>query len=149
MTTGGQHERDEVDRAFADLVAGYHLTADRPEPPPPAPPTPFTPAPSDATWAADHPLFSYTEPDPEPEVEVEERFVPDPPAPLPKPAWPTLIGWLGMGYAVLAMLAVVIGVRLPPWVGWLALVGFVGGFALLVSRLPRTRPPDAGDGAVL
>ena len=80
---------------------------------------------------------------------MEERFVPPPPPPLPKPAWPVLLAWLGMGYAVLMVLAVVVGVRLPAWAGWLAIIGFVGGFGILVTRLPRSRPPDAGDGAVL
>ena len=60
-----------------------------------------------------------------------------------------LLAWIGMGYAVLMMLAVVVGVRLPCWAGWLAIIGFVGGFGILVTRLPRKRPPDSGDGAVL
>jgi hypothetical protein len=34
-------------------------------------------------------------------------------------------------------------------VGWFAVLGFVGGFVILVTRLPRHRSPDAGDGAVL
>jgi drug/metabolite transporter (DMT)-like permease len=50
---------------------------------------------------------------------------------------------------VLTVLAVAIGIELPRWAGWAGIIGFVGGFALLVSRLPRQRPPDAGDGAVL
>ncbi len=145
---GRGDDREAVDRAFADLVAGYHLTADRAEPAAPAPAR--EPDREPTTWAADHPLFRYEEPEPEPEPEeVEERFVPPPPPPLPKPAWPVLLAWLGMGYAVLMVLAVVVGVRLPAWAGWLAIIGFVGGFGILVTRLPRSRPPDAGDGAVL
>ena len=35
------------------------------------------------------------------------------------------------------VLAVVVGVRLPAWAGWLAIIGFVGGFGILVTRLPR------------
>ena len=45
-------DKESVDRAFAELVAGFHLTADRPEPPKAAhdewdgPPTGRTPAPA-------------------------------------------------------------------------------------------------------
>jgi hypothetical protein len=60
-----------------------------------------------------------------------------------------LIAWLGLGYSILVMLAAVVGIRPPAWAGWLALIGFVGGIGLLFARLPRSRPPDAGDGAVL
>jgi hypothetical protein len=151
-------DREAIDRAFADLVAGYHLTAERADPPaapsPAAPAVSSAPEPEPARWADDHPLFRHDAPPPDPETrvepeEVEERFVPPPPAPLPKPAWPVLLAWLGMGYAVLTVLAVVVGARLPGWAGWLAILGFVAGFGVLVARLPRQRPPDAGDGAVL
>jgi hypothetical protein len=154
-------DREAVDRAFAELVAGYHLTADRPDPP---------------SW--DRPVIdtapeagSRFEPpaqDPEPglldlsglidlpspaqddAVELpEERFEPEPPPPLSRPAWPVLVGWIGLGYAMLTILAIAVGVNLPTWAAWAGVIGFVGGFGLLVSRLPRQRPPDAGDGAVL
>ena len=154
--TGSRDEgrdREAIDRAFADLVAGYHLTADAPEQAEHAArPERVEPAAEEKSgaWADDHPLFRYESPPaPEPEPEPEESYEPPPPEPLPKPAWPVLLAWLGMGYAVLMMLAVVVGVRLPGWAGWLAIVGFVGGFGILVTRLPRQRPPGAGDGAVL
>lgn len=142
MVRPGEDDGEAVDRAFADLVAGYHLTAERPEPSLPVAPDHI---PADA-----QPLFYFSPPEPEAEpVEVEERYVPEPLLPVSKPAWPVLGAWLGMGYAVLVVLAVVVGLRLPAWAGWLAAVGFVVGFGVLVARLPRQRPPDAGDGAVL
>lgn len=153
-------DRDAIDRAFADLIAGYHLTAERPSPAvesaersePAAEPVaePVAAEPPSSGWADNHPLFRY-EPEPAAETEPkpEERFVPPPPEPLPKPAWPVLVAWIAMGYAMLLLLAVVVGVRFPAWAGWLAIIGFVGGFGILVTRLPRERPPDAGDGAVL
>jgi hypothetical protein len=147
-----EDDREAIDRAFADLVAGYHLTADRPDPLPPlrTEPEPVVEAP-DKTWADDHPLFHFelpvpSEPEPEP---AEERFQPEAPPPLPRPALPVLIAWIGIGYAALIVLGASFGVPLPTWAGWLALIGFVGGFAVLIARLPRHRPPDAGDGAVL
>lgn len=173
MSRSSDDDREAVDRAFADMVAGYHLTADRPDPlldlsaadsqgsdrsgPDQAvrdQQTPVTPITTeaettDADWADGHPLFRFEEPVVEEEPDLDDEFVPEPLMPLPRPAWPALVAWIAMGYAVLVVLAISIGIRLPTWVGWMALVGFVGGFGLLMSRLPRHRPPDAGNGAVL
>jgi hypothetical protein len=164
MSRPSEDDREAVDRAFADLVAGYHLTSDRPDPlldqvkdqvgaaepgAESAPTTTEAEAPQ-AGWADGHPLFRFVEPpeltEPSP---VEEKFVPEPLMPLPRPAWPVLVAWIAMGYAVLAVLAAAMGLKLPVWAGWVALVGFIGGFGLLVTRLPRHRDPDAGNGAVL
>jgi hypothetical protein len=146
----GKDDREAVDRAFADLVAGYHLTAEPPDPQPRQISEPEVPTPEPArSWADDHPLFHYDMPIPEPEPEPEERFVAPPPPPLPHPAWPTALAWGGLGYAALVVLAASFGLPLPTWAGWIALAGFVGGFAILVARLPRHRPPGAGDGAIL
>jgi hypothetical protein len=159
MPRPSEDDREAIDRAFADLVAGFHLTSDRPDPlieeeatvaeltePSPAAES-ETPVPS---WVDSQPLFVFIDPPAVDEApEPEERFVPEPLMPLPRPAWPVLVAWIAMGYAVLAVLATAMGAKFPAWAGWIALVGFVGGFALLVTRLPRHRPPDAGNGAVL
>jgi hypothetical protein len=68
---------------------------------------------------------------------------------LPRPSLPILLAWAGIAYAAVVVLLAAFGVRLPAWMGWMALGGFVGGFGVLVFHLPRSRPPDAGDGAVL
>lgn len=143
----GEDDREAVDRAFAEMMARYHLTADRPElaaePPAPAP---------DPAWADQHPLFRIVEPAPAPPEEPREvvgRYVPDPLPPLQRPGIPALLGWIGIGFAVLCVLVAAVGVRLPTWAGWLAVGGFITGFGILVTQLPRDRPPDAGDGAVL
>ena len=175
MPSPGEDDREAIDRAFAELVAGYHLTAERPEPAEPRPdmsvsaesPSPFPAEPASRSsdpatpgWADDHPLFRYepaatevgqpgVEPSGPDAPAPEDHYVPPPPPPLPKPGWPALLGWLGMGYAIVVVLAVVVGVDLPVWAGWAAIIGFVGGFGILVVRLPRHRPPDAGDGAVV
>jgi hypothetical protein len=83
----------------------------------------------------------------EPTPEQLEQFVPPPLEPLPRPDLPSLLGWIGIGLAVLFVLITAVGLRLPAWAGWLAIVGFVGALAVLIVRLPRQRPP--GDGAVL
>lgn len=162
-------DRASVDRAFADLVAGFHLTAERPDPdqpsdwdepvhPPPAPgsvfETPRTSAPAGESTPEAPPQFEVPEivvPDEvdEPEPIPEERYEPGPLAPLPRPAWPVLVGWIGIGYAVLTVVVGVFGFPLPRWAAWAGVLAFAGGFGLLLSRLPRHRPPDAGDGAVL
>lgn len=197
---GGRNEpddRDAVDRAFAELIAGYHLTAEPRQPAAreadldtrdPDRKDPGSPdlggddravedpgrgcaqdtgletgretdrgtggagprIDLDSRWADQHPLFSFTEPpaapDPEP---AEERFEPPPPPPWPRPSAAVLVGWLGLGFAVVIMVAAALGVTVPRGLAWTAIGTFVGGFALLLSRLPRHRPPSSGDGAVL
>ena len=59
MVLPSEDDRDAIDRAFAELVAGYHLTADPPDEPTNELPTePVTAMPDGApNWATDHPLF--------------------------------------------------------------------------------------------
>ena len=128
---------DAIDRAFAELVASYHLTADRSDAQVSehkAEQRPPTGARSEAIELA-------------PAAELEERFIPPPVEPLPRLSALTLLGWIGIGYAAVFVLLTAVGIRLPPLAGWLAIGGFVTSFAILVSQLPRSRPP--GDGAVL
>ena len=160
MGLPSEDDRDAIDRAFAELVAGYHLTADPPDPFANEPPTEPVTAPSmpdvsdgTANWASDHPLFGFAEthadaqrPSEEP---PEERYVPEPLPPLGRPGVPSLLGWIGIGYAIIIVLAATFGVDFPAWAGWIAVGSFVGGFGILMTRLPRDRPPDAGNGAVL
>jgi hypothetical protein len=163
MAGPGEDDREAVDRAFAELVAGYHLTAERPDPP-------RGPAATDQAAASepvapqsgvveDGLVFRFelvpTPPPPpagvpaaEPGEDVQ-RYVPEPLPPLGRPGVPALLGWIGIAYAALIVLAATFGVHFPTWAGWLAVGGFIVGFGLLMTRLPRDRPPDAGDGAVL
>lgn len=167
MSATPDDDREAIDRAFAELVAGYHLTADRPDPLPPLkidpeparrvdsePPRRVDPdpppAPSSSAWADNHPLFVSPEPTPvEPETEPDERYVPDPQPPLPRPRLSILLAWSAIAYAAVVVLLAAFGIRLPAWMGWMALASFIGGFGVLVFHLPRSRPPGAGDGAVL
>lgn len=160
MVLPSEDDRDAIDRAFAELVAGYHLTAD-PDPDPTEPPTEPVASPSlpdtadggQANWAADHPLFGFVETPAEAQTSSGEpyldRYVPEPLPPLRRPGVPAMLGWLGIGYALIIVLAATFGLRFPAWAGWVAVGSFVGGFGILMTRLPRDRPPDAGDGAVL
>jgi hypothetical protein len=168
MVRPSEDDREAIDRAFAEMVAAYHLTADRPE----RPTDQAMPAPAsstegsgveaggvdgsvvDSTWADAHPLFSFVESPkpPEPSViddEPVEPYEPDPLPPLRRPGVPALVGWIGMAYAVVVVLAGTFGVVFPVWAGWLGVCGFIGGFGILMSRLPRNRPPGSGNGAVV
>lgn len=167
MSRPSEDDGAAIDRAFAAMVERYHLTADRPDvatrdalPTSSAGAATDQPAEvpaggePDPHWADDHPLFRFpveSEPaqQPEPVEDQPEGYVPEPLPPLDPPALPALLGWLGIGWAALVVLASAFGATIPSWVGWMAVLGFLGGFALLVTRLPRDRPPDAGDGAVL
>jgi hypothetical protein len=82
----------------------------------------------------------------------EEHYIPPPPPPLPhldpvaKGAWTALFG--GPAYLVLTS---IVGWNVPGWAALLAVMAFVGGFAVVVMRLgdgpPRGEGPD--NGAVL
>ena len=76
---------------------------------------------------------------------AEERFVPPSPPPLPHTTPDRYAGWAGvLGAPVMLVLALLLGVRLPTWLGGLMVVGFVGGFVYLVFQMPRG-PRDPGD----
>lgn len=103
---------------------------------------------SAATWPASLPAE-----DPEPLVDDEDdedRFVPDEPPPIPRPEPPRLVAWAGVfGAPLLLLAAVIFGLGYPVLVTY-ALVGwFVGGFAYLVTAMPRGPRDPGDDGAVL
>jgi len=86
---------------------------------------------------------------------ADEHFVPPPPPPLPhldpvaKGAWTALFG--GPAYLLWATL---MGWVVPGWAALLAVMAFVGGFAVVVLRLGDrpsrgAGPDDDDDGAVL
>jgi len=157
MVLPSEDDRDAIERAFAELVAGYHLTADSPDTDTAEPPTEPVGPPSipdadgPANWATDHPLFGFAETPRDAQTYSDEpdRYVPEPLPPLRRPGVPSLLAWIGIGYAILIVLAATFGLRFPTWAGWIAVGSFVGGFGILMTRLPRDRPPDAGNGAVL
>ena len=131
-----------------------YLTRDRTLPLPDEPPV-AAPKPDGFYQFASprHALFGFLETAADSQSSSEElppdRYVPEPLPPLRRPAVPALLGWIGIGYAIVIVLAATFGLRFPAWAGWIAVGSFVGGFGILMTRLPRERPPDAGDGAVL
>lgn len=75
----------------------------------------------------------------------EDRFVPPPPPPLPTPPPKRLAAWLGVfGSPVILLVALVLAIDLPAWIGYGLIAWFVGGFAYLVVHMQRG-PRDPGD----
>lgn len=86
-----------------------------------------------------------------PPEEPVEHFVPPEPPPLPQTDAITRAAWVGvLGAPALFVLAGLLNWHLPWWGAALGVLGFVGGFALLVWRM-RDGEPGAGpdDGAVV
>lgn len=92
---------------------------------------------------------------PEPQAEIEDRedeldeldeFVPPTPPPLPKLSPDRLLAWLGLfGSPTILLVCLVLGIRLVPWMGYLLVASFIGGFAYLVVKMPRTTDIDPWD----
>ena len=119
--------RAELDDLFTGLPDAV-VTPPPPELPPELPPDP--PDPDDA-----------------PEAD-EERFEPPPPPPLPRVTPDRFVAWSGVfGSPLVLLVALVLGVSLPSWLGYLLVTGFVGGFGYLVYRMPRGPRDPWDDGA--
>jgi hypothetical protein len=88
---------------------------------------------------------------PQPDVEEvddepEDRFVPPTPPPLPKLPPDRLLAWLGLfGSPSVLLICVVLNVHLPPWIGYLLVASFIGGFLYLVLKMPRRDDIDPWD----
>ena len=171
-------DRESVDRTFAEMVAAFHLTAERSEPQAAGLTATEDPRPErrdqperehtehdDGTGptavASTPPAFPFSEPTPVlpaslvwrsgPEVPQppDDQYVPDPLPPLSRPRTPALVGWGAVLFAAVVVLAAGFGLRMPAWLGWLTVTSFIVGSVVLLTQLPRQRPPGTGDGAVL
>jgi hypothetical protein len=79
-----------------------------------------------------------------------ERFVPPPPPPLPRLPPDRFLAWSGLfGSPTLLLVCLVFGVHLPPWLGYLLVAAFIGGFVYLVVQMPRDPADPWDDGARL
>jgi len=121
--------------------------------------TASSPPPGGEVWAVD------TDPDadlnadlnaaPDDELDVdpdaaEERFVPPPPPPLPRLPPDRMLAWSGLfGSPTVLLVCLVFGIHLPPWLGYLLVASFIGGFVYLVVQMPRDPADPWDDGARL
>lgn len=81
-----------------------------------------------------------------------ERFVPASPPPLPKLSPVKQVAWLGvLGGPLLLLLAALFSLVVPPWLTFLGVAGFVGGFITLVATMGDHSDGDwdSGNGAVV
>ena len=126
-------QRDSDDEAWRTIVENY---GDRVQLAPDEEP----PAQAWTTTAAAVPPDESTDPSND-----ADRFVPPVPPPLPHTTPDRYAAWGGvLGAPVMLVLALLLGVHPPTWLGGLMVVGFVGGFVYLVFQMPRG-PRDPGD----
>ncbi|MGH3307487.1 MAG: hypothetical protein ACRDOX_07325 [Nocardioides sp.] len=75
----------------------------------------------------------------------EDRFVPPPPPPLPHPTPVRLAAWIGVfGAPAVLLVAMVLALPLPGWLGKGLVAYFVAGFLYLVYHMERG-PRDPWD----
>jgi len=138
---------EDVDAAFARIIAGWDDPPSTPEEPPDDDPGP-------TVRASVQPLPGPPDLGPRdyaPPPEPEEGYVPPEPPPLPRVDVPGALAWAAVLLGPLFLLFAGLFWRdaSPLWLG-LAVVAFIGGFGALVMRLPAHRDEDSGDdGAVV
>lgn len=143
-----RHDAD--DEAWRAIVENY---GDRPRlddlpPDPPADEAPFGGRFGDLRDFSGFDRESGEDPDDPFLADEEESFEPPTPPPLPKLAPDRLVAWAGVfGSPAVLLAALIFGVSLPSWLGYLLVAGFVGGFVYLVYKMPRGPRDPWDDGA--
>ena len=136
-------QRDSDEDAWRAIVENYGDRAELDDERPPSPPRrPRRRAGHDAAGSAG--LERLFRPLPEPEAPsrtsttTSDEFVPPPPPPLPKVPPDRLLAWVGLfGSPTVLLVCLVLGVHLAPWLGYLLVASFIGGFVYLVVQMPR------------
>jgi hypothetical protein len=89
---------------------------------------------------------------PEPQADIEDlddepdEFVPPTPPPLPKLSPDRLLAWAGLfGSPTILLICLVFDIGVVPWLGYLLVASFIGGFAYLVVNMPRNSDIDPFD----
>jgi hypothetical protein len=90
------------------------------------------------------------EPQPTPEEQDElddpDEFVPPTPPPLPRLPPDRFLAWAGLfGSPTVLLLCLLLDVHLPPWLGYMLVAAFIGGFGYLVVKMPRGEDVDPWD----
>jgi hypothetical protein len=82
------------------------------------------------------------------EPDDEEGYVPPEPPPLPTLAPDRGLAWAGVfGSPAVLLVCLILSISIPTWLGYLLVVGFVGGFVYLVLQMPREPRDPWDDGA--
>jgi hypothetical protein len=140
--------------AWQAIIANYGDRAEIDEPPAQEPDAPSAAPVSDAPFGG---RFgdprAFVSPDPEITDEVaddedEEGYVPPEPPPLPTLAPDRGLAWAGVfGSPAVLLACLILSISIPSWLGYLLVVGFVGGFVYLVLQMPREPRDPWDDGA--
>lgn len=134
--------------AWQSIIANYGDRAEIDEPPPAPPVGPVADAPFGGRFGDPR---SFATPDREiadEDEEVEDRFVPPEPPPLPRLAPDRALAWAGVfGSPVILMICLILSISIPTWLGYLLVIGFVGGFIYLVVQMPHEPREPWDDGA--
>ena len=144
--------------AWQAIVDNYGDRVELDDPPAAAPPAPPAAPVSDVPFGGrfgDPRAFQAYDGDPdEPPVDPaldeaeEEGFVPPEPPPLPTIAPDRGLAWAGVfGSPAVLLAALIFSVSIPAWLGYLLVIGFVGGFVYLVLQMPREPRDPWDDGA--
>ena len=80
----------------------------------------------------------------------EDRFIPPAPPPLPRGDFLTTFAWVCvLGGPLFLLVAALAWTDMPGELILAAVAAFIGGFVLLIARMPGERPDDPDDGAVV
>jgi hypothetical protein len=145
-------QRDSDEDAWQAIVENYGERVEIEDGPATEPAVSLSPG------AGVKPLDGGLDDEPDTDVDAEpddgpdavERFVPPPPPPLPRLPPDRFLAWSGLfGSPALLLVCLVTGVSLPPWLGYLLVAAFIGGFVYLVVQMPREHDDPWDDGARL
>jgi len=136
-------QRDSDEDAWRSIVENYGERVELDDEPPADPPAEqrlerfFIPLPQPEPTELD---------DADVDDEPEDAFVPPVPPPLPKLPPDRLLAWVGLfGSPTVLLVCVVLNVYLPPWLGYLLVASFIGGFLYLVVKMPHRDDIDPWD----
>jgi hypothetical protein len=150
------------ERAWRSIIDNYGDRVDIDEPPvappPAAPPGPASDVPfggrfgdarafgTPAEQVHDEPV--HDEHGQDNEDDEEQGYEPPEPPPLPTVAPDRGLAWAGVfGSPVILLTCLILSVSIPAWLGYLLVIGFVGGFLYLVFQMPREPRDPWDDGA--
>jgi len=133
-------DTEDMDAAFAEIVAGWDAPAKAQTPQTPS--APAIPPASPAAATPQTPAKAAVDPD-------DDHYDPPPAPPLPRLAPITRWALIGILAGILALvLPLMIGLNAPAWTCALAVAAIVGGGAVMVARMGN-EPHDGDDGAVV
>jgi hypothetical protein len=141
-------QRDSEEDAWRAIVENYGERVELNDEPPTDPP-----APAPDRTSNDAGLQRLFRPLPEPpsdkdelDDELDEDFVPPTPPPLPKLPPDRFLAWAGLfGSPTILLVCLIFNIHLAPWLGYLLVASFIGGFGYLVAKMPRGSDIDPWD----